>query len=88
MRKKTARIENWAKLGNALVGIVFYGQQQALPSDKLNCTSQIVKLAEDEGICETRNTIYRLGAAFARHQRHVDLPHPRTALLASGRVTA
>lgn len=55
MRKKTARIENWAKLGNALVGIVFYGQQQALPSDKLNCTSQIVKLAEDEGICETRN---------------------------------
>lgn len=65
MQKKTARIENWATLGNALVGIVSYdGQQEALPPGKLHRTSQIVKLAEDKGICETRNTIYRLGAAF------------------------
>jgi len=65
MEKKTARIENWAKLGNALVGVVFYdGQQQALSPGKLHRTSKIVKLTEDKGICETRNTIYRLGEAF------------------------
>jgi hypothetical protein len=65
MQKKTARIEDWAKLGNALVGIVFYdGQQQALPPGKLHRTSRILKLTEHDRICETRNTIYRLGAAF------------------------
>jgi hypothetical protein len=58
MRKKTARIKNWAKLSNALVGIVFCdGPQEALPPGKLHRTSEIVKLIEDKRICETRNTI-------------------------------
>jgi hypothetical protein len=64
MQKKTARIEDWAKLGDALVGFVFYdGQQLALPPGKLHRTSQIVLLSEEMGICETLNTIYRLGTA-------------------------
>lgn len=69
MQKKTAQIEDWARLGHALVGFVFYDREQGgSSSGEFQRTSRIVKLDEDAGICETRNTIYRLGTAFRQSQ--------------------
>lgn len=69
MQKRTARIEDWARLGHALVGVVFYDRPRAefSPGEFLR-TSRIVKLNERARICETRNTVYRLGAAFRQSQ--------------------
>lgn len=65
MQKQTAKIENWLRLGNRLVGSVFYDLPRDVPSPgEVQRTSQIVRLDEDAEICETRNTIYRLGRAY------------------------
>lgn len=65
MQKQTGKIENWARLGNRLVGFVSYDPPRDAPSsEELQRTSQIVRFDEDWGVCETRNTIYRLGRAY------------------------
>ena len=65
MQKRTARIENWARLGDRLVGFVFHDIHPDLPSSgEFHRTSRIVSLDEGKGICETCNTIYRLGKVF------------------------
>lgn len=64
MQKQTARIENWARVGDHLVGSVSYDLHRDQPvSTEFQRTSRIVKIDEDAGICETQNTIYRLGRA-------------------------
>ncbi|URA06965.1 hypothetical protein Pfeifenkraut_BL30068 [Xanthomonas phage Pfeifenkraut] len=61
--KAEARIENWAQLGNVLIGDVI---GHPVLGDAEGCrTSAIIRMDEANGICETRNTIYRLGAKAA-----------------------
>lgn len=65
MQKQTARIENWARLDNRLVGFISYDLPREVPwSGEFERTFQTVRLDEDGEICETRNTIYRLGRAY------------------------
>lgn len=59
MEKQKARIENWFKIGNLLVGDVVghpkLGDMQEI------CTSPIINFDLENNTCETRNTIYELG---------------------------
>lgn len=72
MHKQTAKIESWARLGNRLVGFISYDLPRDVPSPgEFQRTSQIVRLDEDRGTCETRNTIYRLGRAYRGSIRSV-----------------
>lgn len=65
MQKQTAKIDNWVRLGNRLVGSISYDLPRDVPSPgEIQRTSQIVRLDEDRGTCETRNTIYRLGRTY------------------------
>lgn len=62
-QKQAAKIENWARLGSRLVGLVSYNLGDVPSAGEFRHTSEIVRLDEDEGVCETLNTIYRLGRA-------------------------
>ncbi|URA06894.1 putative nucleotide pyrophosphohydrolase [Xanthomonas phage Langgrundblatt2] len=57
--KPECGIENWAQFGNVLIGDLrghpVHGDTEG------SRTSAIVKMDEANGICETKNTIYRLG---------------------------
>lgn len=58
--KPTVGLENWVHVGNVLIGDVV-GHPRL--GDAEGCrTSAIIRMDEANGICETRNTIYRLGA--------------------------
>lgn len=57
--KPECGIENWAQFGNVLIGDLrghpVHGDTEG------SRTSAIVRMDEANGICETKNTIYRLG---------------------------
>lgn len=58
-QKQQCTIENWMHFGNVLIGDVV---GHARLGDAKGCrTSTIIRLDESAGICETKNTIYKLG---------------------------
>jgi hypothetical protein len=61
MAKQTAKTDNWIfnPALNCLHGIVSHHPE--LPDGEQVRTSSVVKLDRENGICETRNTIYTLG---------------------------
>lgn len=59
--KQFARMENWLRVGNVLLGDVV--GHPRLGNQKDVRTSIIVGFDEAQGICETRNTVYKLGQA-------------------------
>jgi hypothetical protein len=63
--KQTARIENWERCtfpgADFLAGqILDHPRQEEFHTD-IQRTSRILTFDEAAGICETRNTIYKLG---------------------------
>lgn len=57
--KPTADIENWSRVGDVLIGDISNHPSGESGEGR---TSKIVRMDEANGICETKNTIYRLGA--------------------------
>lgn len=61
-QKKSAELKNWHRYGKCLVGDV-YGHPNFTDGTTVR-TSDVIELNENEGIAETRNTIYRLREAI------------------------
>jgi len=59
--KQTAHIDNWLRTGNFLCGMVTGHPLQQNFREEYQYTSDIVRMDEEAGICETRNTVYTLG---------------------------
>jgi hypothetical protein len=62
MKSQTAQVEKWQIYNNRLYGIV--KGHPVIADGRPIISSQIVKLDEEKNICETLNTIYRLGKPF------------------------
>lgn len=60
-RKQTARIEQWARFGDGLIGRVLSHPRQSEFTAPQQVTSSLVKFDEAKGIAETFNTRYTLG---------------------------
>lgn len=61
MAKHTALIEDWMVIGNSLWGAVTKHTAQEFDPDKIQQTSFLISINEDDGVAETENTIYTLG---------------------------
>ena len=59
--KQTARIDNWFKMGDQLAGVVSGHPRQGEFRSEAQVTSRIIDFNEEEGYCETKNTVYVLG---------------------------
>lgn len=59
--KPVAQMHEWSIVNNRLVGRVSNHPRQHEFTQPYVTTSEIVKLDEEKGICETKNTIYQLG---------------------------
>ena len=67
--KPTVQLKNWIQVGNVLIGDVV-GHPRL--GDAEGCrTSTIVHMDETNSICETKNTIYRLGKKAAIPERYM-----------------
>lgn len=62
MSKQTARIENWMRSGNQLIGSVRdHARQGDFNPNHVQRTSDLISFDEEAGVAETLNTIYTLG---------------------------
>lgn len=61
MGKPTARIDNWIFYCGFLAGHVHGHQRQSGFMKEFQLTSAVVRFDPENGIAETRNTVYNLG---------------------------
>lgn len=66
MAKHTARIENWIKVANCLLGNVTEHTLREFDSDNCQLTSDLVSFHPEQGVAETQNTHYTLGVELKR----------------------
>lgn len=66
MSKQHARLENWMKVGDSLIGQIREHPRQEDFKKEFQRTSRLVRFDPDSGVAETENTLYTLGAALSK----------------------
>lgn len=66
MSKQQARLENWVLFGDTLIGQIADHPRQEDFKKEFQRTSRLVRFDPENGIAETQNTLYALGAALAK----------------------